>query len=103
MTDDEIQRDVSTREVSTYGAPETTGVVTTRTVPELTDAELSELRRRLEHDPDHQGGNRFGWFLTGFAAALVAIAVAALVFLVVSDADNDGNINVDVPSVDVGG
>lgn len=41
------------------------------------------------------------WFLLGFVAALVALVVAAAVFLVVSDDDNDGQLNLDVPTVDV--
>jgi hypothetical protein len=44
-----------------------------------------------------------GWFLIGFFAALLSIAVAAIVFLAVSDEDDDGNITVDVPAVDVEG
>jgi hypothetical protein len=73
--------------------------------PQFTDGEVAELRRRLNSDPDQHGASRFGWFLIGFIAALATIAVAALVFLAVSDRDDDGNINLDVPSVevDVGG
>ncbi len=40
-------------------------------------------------------------FLAGFVTAVVVAAVAFAVFLVVSDSDNDGNINVDVPAVEV--
>lgn len=100
MADDPIQTDETA-----YAVPATTAipVTTARTVPELSDAELTELRRRLEREPEHDGGNRFGWFVTGFAAALVCIAVAALVFLAVSDRDDDGNINLDVPSIQVDG
>ena len=40
-------------------------------------------------------------FLAGFVTAVVLAAVAFAVFLVVSDSDNDGTINVDVPAVQV--
>lgn len=71
--------------------------------PQFTESEVTALRRRLDEQPDDSGGNRFGWFLIGFFAALLSITVAAVVFLVVSDRDDDGNINLDVPSVDVEG
>ncbi len=45
----------------------------------------------------------FGSFLAGFIAAIVVAAIAFVVFLAVSDSDDDGNIQVDVPAVDVGG
>ena len=60
-------------------------------------------RQRLSENADAQGASRFVWFLLGFAAALLSIAVAAVVFLAVSDEDDDGNINLDVPSVEVDG
>ncbi|HUS43314.1 MAG TPA: hypothetical protein VMY16_11675 [Ilumatobacteraceae bacterium] len=44
---------------------------------------------------------RFGSFLAGFLAAIVLAGVALAVFLVVSDSDDDGNIQLDVPAVDV--
>ena len=99
--DDETQKYGTTTDMT----PETRVVpaATVRSVPELTDTEVIELRRRLERDPDDGGGNRFGWFLIGFVAALVTILVAAMVFLVVSDRDDDGNIQLDVPSVEVDG
>jgi hypothetical protein len=40
-------------------------------------------------------------FLAGFLTALVAAAIALVIFLAVSDADDDGEIQVDVPAVDV--
>ena len=40
-------------------------------------------------------------FLAGFLTALVLAAIGAIVFLAVSDADDDGEIQVDVPAVDV--
>ncbi len=60
--------------------------------------EIAEVRRRLDQPADG-GGNRFVWFLIGFVAALISVAVAAFVFLAVSDQDEDGNL--DVPEVDV--
>lgn len=40
-------------------------------------------------------------FLAGFVTAVIAAAIAVAVFLAVSDADDDGEIQVDVPAVDV--
>ena len=40
-------------------------------------------------------------FLAGFVVALIAAAIALTVFFVVSDDDNDGEIQIDVPAVDV--
>jgi len=91
MADDTLQQ-----EPATYAAP-----VAPQTASQFTDGEVVELRRRLNDDPDQHGASRFGWFLVGFIAALLSIAVAALVFLAVSDRDDDGNINLDVPSVEV--
>ncbi len=47
----------------------------------------------------------FGSFVAGFLAAVVVAALALAVFLVVSDSDDDGNLQIDVPSVnvDIGG
>ncbi|HSP27569.1 MAG TPA: hypothetical protein VLN74_03390 [Ilumatobacteraceae bacterium] len=70
---------------------------------QFTDSEVAELRRRLDDDSSDGGGNRFAWFLIGFVAALLSITVAAVVFLAVSDRDDDGNINLDVPAVNVEG
>ena len=44
---------------------------------------------------------RLGSFLAGFVTALVLAALAIVVFLVVSDSDDDGNIQLDVPAVEV--
>lgn len=43
----------------------------------------------------------FTSFLVGFVSAIVAGAIAIVVFFAVSDADDDGNIELDVPAVDV--
>ena len=40
-------------------------------------------------------------FVTGFLTAIVLAALALVVFLVVSDSDDDGNIQIEVPAVDV--
>jgi len=92
MADDTLQH-----EPATDAAP-----VAVQTAPPFTDGEVAELRRRLNGDPDQHGASRFGWFLIGFIAALASIAVATLVFLAVSDRDDDGDINLDVPAVEVG-
>lgn len=95
MADETLQHD------TTYAAPAATPVAVP-TGSQFSESEVAELRRRL-HEPQDNGGNRFGWFLIGFFAALLSIAVAAIVFLAVSDEDDDGNINLDVPAVDVEG
>lgn len=51
-------------------------------------------------EPDSRSFS-FGSFLTGFLTAVVLAAVALAVFLVVSDSDDDGNIQIEVPAVDV--
>lgn len=40
-------------------------------------------------------------FVFGFLSALLMGAIAAAAFLVVSDRDDDGNLELDVPAVDV--
>lgn len=40
-------------------------------------------------------------FITGFLTAGLLAAIGAIVFLAVSDRDDDGNIQLDVPAVDV--
>lgn len=42
-------------------------------------------------------------FIAGFLTALVAAAIAAVVFLAVTDSDDDGQIELEVPTVDVDG
>ena len=52
------------------------------------------------HDSDTRSF-QFGSFLGGFLTAIALAAVTLVVFLVVSDSDDDGNIQVEVPAVDV--
>ena len=92
MADDTLQHE------STYAAP-----VAVQTAPQFTDAEVTELRRRIHERPDDNSNSRFGWFLVGFVAAILSVAVAALVFLAVADEDDDGNVNLEVPAVDIPG
>lgn len=40
-------------------------------------------------------------FLAGFVTAVVLAVIAAVVFLAVSDSDDDGEIRLEVPTVDV--
>jgi len=40
-------------------------------------------------------------FITGFLTAGLLAAIGAIAFLAVSDRDDDGNIQLDVPTVDV--
>ncbi|MGK0274436.1 MAG: hypothetical protein ACI9N0_000813 [Ilumatobacter sp.] len=40
-------------------------------------------------------------FLAGFLTAGLLAAIGAITFLAVSDADDDGNLNFDVPTVDL--
>ncbi len=57
------------------------------------------VERTIEREPVKSGWVRP--FLAGFLTAVVAGAVAIAVFLVVSDADDDGTLDVEVPAVDV--
>ncbi len=94
MADDTTQQETVER-------PAPAPTVAVQTATGFTEAEVVELRRRLNEPADSHGSSRFAWFLIGFVAALASIAVAALVFLAISDEDDDGNINLDVPAVDV--
>lgn len=67
----------------------------------LSAAEVARVRTVLNDGALEEHSSRMKWFLLGFVAALVALVVAAAVFLVVSDDDNDGQLNLDVPTVDV--
>ncbi len=40
-------------------------------------------------------------FLAGFLTAGLLAAIGAIAFLAVSDADDDGNLNFDIPAVDL--
>ena len=46
--------------------------------------------------------SRFPAFVAGFVTAVLVAAAAFAAFLIVSDSDDDGTINVDVPAVQVG-
>jgi hypothetical protein len=65
----------------------------------ITDEAAEALRHHVEAASG--GGNRFLWFIGGFVAALVAGAVAAVLFLVISDQDDDGNLQIEVPAVEL--
>jgi hypothetical protein len=56
---------------------------------------------RIEREVHHVGPRRSAGFIWGMIAAFVIIAVAFVVFLVASDDDDDGQIDLDVPAVDV--
>ncbi len=99
MADETLQHEPTTPAAPVPAA----APVAVQAAPQFTDSEVAALRQRLSENAETQGSNRFAWFLIGFAAALLSIAVAAVVFLAVSDADDDGNINLDVPAVDVDG
>jgi len=75
-------------------APTERSVITTTPAPPVV------VQPAEHHDPPPRGFS-FGSFLLGFLAALLAGAIAIAVFLVVSDSDDDGNIELDVPAVDV--
>lgn len=69
----------------------------------LTEEEVARLRSKLNDGSLDDGASRLKWFLLGFLAALVALVVASIAFLVVSDDDDDGSVDVDVPTVEVDG
>lgn len=73
-------------------APIATAPVVTASAPPTVVVQPTEQATRTFH---------FGSFLVGFLAAMVVAALALVVFLVVSDSDDDGNIQVDVPAVNV--
>jgi hypothetical protein len=61
-----------------------------------------------ETEPDYRNvmtevdrPSRVPAFLAGFVTAIVVAAIAFVAFLAVSDSDDDGNIDVDVPAVEV--
>lgn len=67
----------------------------------LTDAEVTRVRTLLNDGSLDDERSRIKWFLLGFLAALLAIVVAAAIFLVVSDDDSDGDVDLEVPNVDL--
>ncbi len=73
-------------------APIATAPVVTASAPPTVVVQPTERATRTFH---------FGSFVAGFLAAMVVAALALAVFLVVSDSDDDGNIQVDVPAVEV--
>lgn len=89
----------STHETTQYDAPDPDRRTGTRVVepvvvaPANPPAEVTKVERTMS----------FWSFVAGFVFALVAGAVAILVFFAVSDADDDGNLQLEVPAVDVEG
>lgn len=69
----------------------------------LSEAEVVRLRTLLDEGSFDDGASRFTWFIIGFLTAFAALIVAAGVFLAVSDDDDDGQVDLDVPTVDVDG
>jgi len=53
------------------------------------------------HTQIHEPKSSIPAFLAGFLTASLLAAVGAIVFLAVSDRDDDGNLRLDVPEVDV--
>lgn len=79
-------------------APTGTGTTTPVTTP------VGTVRRPAVVVQSAEPGRRsfgFGSFLAGFLTAAVLGALALVVFLVVSDSDDDGDIQIDVPAVNV--
>ena len=74
------------------------GVVDAR-MTAISPQAADELRHHFEESAG--GGNRLVWFLVGFVAALAAGAIASIAFLAVSDEDDDGGVELDVPAVEV--
>jgi hypothetical protein len=74
----------------------TTHTSDTRVVEPVVVAQPSTVERPVQRTMS------FWSFVAGFVFALVAGAIAIIVFFAVSDSDDDGNIQLDVPAVDVG-
>ena len=74
--------------------PESTETV----APVATATQPAVVIRSTEPDRRSFG---FGSFLAGFLSAILLAAFALAVFLVVSDSDDDGDIRIEVPAVDV--
>lgn len=55
----------------------------------------------VEREIHHVEEPRRGGLLTGFVIAVLVIAATIVGYLVISDDDADGQIDLDVPSVDV--
>ena len=77
---------------TTVTQDDATAPVATASAPPTVVAQPTEQATRTIH---------FKSFVAGFLVAMVVAALALVVFLVVSDSDDDGNIQVDVPAVDV--
>jgi len=103
-TDPTTDRDLRARDVVYTERPVATTdrpiVTTDSPVVETTrDADYREYRTTEPVIVDHP--SRWPSFLAGFITAIILAAIAFGTFLVVSDSDDDGNIDVNVPAVDV--
>lgn len=76
-------------------------VTSERTVP--VSHEVREVH--VEHSGESDTPSRVGPFIAGFVTAALIAAASVLGYLAVSSDDDDGNIELDVPAVevDVGG
>ena len=79
---------------------------TTEEVEQPTEAQVWAIAAPTQHtvpdtDASEPGGTRFVWFMAGVAAAVAAAGIAAIAFLAISGADDDGSIELDVPAVEV--
>ncbi len=80
----------------------------TRNTPHETSTDsgvepASQLRVERIYEIEPQKTSRIGPFVAGFLTATIAALAAALVFLAVSDADDDGSVEIQVPAVDIDG
>lgn len=95
MTNDDERRDQTVRTDTT--------VPPTREVPtrEAPTREVVMERRVETAVPPTEKRSWVGPFVAGFLTATIAFAIGIGIFLVVSDADDDGVIELDVPAVEV--
>jgi hypothetical protein len=88
-TDDVRDRDVA------FAAPVAAQPVVAQPIVTETEPDYRNVMTEVDRP------SRVPAFLAGFVTAIVVAAIAFVAFLAVSDSDDDGNIDVDVPAVEV--
>ena len=70
------------------------------TVHRTVDDRAAVVEREIHHHEPTRSGT-FKGFVLGFLTALVLAVMAAVIFLALSDDDDDGQVELDVPTVDI--